>query len=275
MPPRLLAFDLDGTLLTTDKRLSTANREALADMVACGLVVALASGRLRASMQTVARQLDIDPAMLTLNGAAVYTSAAPEAEAIHRLGLQAEFADELLTHASQRDFALNFYINDTLHTVRTPRTARWTDLYVDQTSSVYEFVDSLEELRGRGPDKIIFVGDRETLDKEERYFRQHWGDQVYIVRTWDYYLEFLHRDANKGSGMAALAAAFGVDLADAAAFGDSNNDIPMLEAVGHPVAMANSTAATRDASPYVSPWSNDEDGVAREWERMKGLQNAD
>jgi Cof subfamily protein (haloacid dehalogenase superfamily) len=272
MSPKLLAFDLDGTLLTTDKRLTAANRDALSDMVAGGAVVALASGRLRASMQTVARQLDIDPAMLTLNGAAVYLSASPEAQAIHRMGLQSAYAEELLTHAASRDFALNFYTNDTLHTVRSPRTARWTNLYVDQTSSVYEFVDSLDDLRGTGPEKIIFVGDAATLDEEERYFRTLWGDQVYIVRTWDYYLEFLHRDANKGTGLAALAGAFGVDLADAAAFGDSNNDTPMLEVVGHPVAMANSTAAAREAAGYVSPWSNDDDGVAREWERMKRLK---
>jgi Cof subfamily protein (haloacid dehalogenase superfamily) len=269
MPPKLLAFDLDGTLLATDKRLSAANRDALSDMAASGAVVALASGRLRASMQTVARQLDINPAMLTLNGAAVYTSADADADAIHSMGLQVNYSEELLAHAASRDFALNFYKDDRLHTVRKAKTARWTDLYVDQTSSVYEFVDSLDSLRGTGPDKIIFVGDKAELDNEEAWFREHWGDQVYIVRTWDYYLEFLHRDANKGTGLTALANSFGIDIADVAAFGDSNNDIPMLEIAGYPIAMANSTEATKKATGYVSPWSNDEDAVAKEWERMK------
>lgn len=271
MPPRLLAFDLDGTLLTTDKRLTPANRDALTDMVTSGAKVALASGRLRSSMMTVARQLEIEPAMLTLNGAAVYTSTDPDADAIHTMGMPEEFADQLLTHAANRDFTLNFYRHDHLHTINNPRTRRWIDLYVAQTSSVYEFVDSLDELRGLGPDKIIFVGDPKELDQEEKHFRERWGDQVYIVRTWDYYLEFLHKDANKGTGIAALAQAFDLLLDDVAAFGDSNNDIPMLQVVGTPIAMANCNDATAEAAGYVSPWTNDQDAVAREWERLKEL----
>ncbi len=271
MPPRLLAFDLDGTLLTTDKRVSHANRAALNDMVQSGAVVALASGRLRQSMMNVVRQIDIAPAMLTLNGAAVYTSAEADAGAIHTIGLPDEYAHELLTHADGRDFALNFYCADRLYSVRTPLTAPWIELYVKQTSSVYEFVDTFGQLKGMGPAKIIFVGDPAVIDEQERHFRKRWGSDVYIVRTWDYYLEFLHRDANKGSGITALADSFGIDLRDVAAFGDSDNDIPMLEVVGHGIAMANATAPVKAMAPYISPWTNDQDGVAREWERLKAL----
>ncbi len=271
MPPRLLAFDLDGTLLTTDKRVSSANRQALTDMVESGAIVALASGRLRGSMLKVVSQLDIMPAMLTLNGAAVYKTADNDAPPIHTIDLPRSYAHELLNHAQGRDFALNFYCADNLYSVRSSLTASWIELYVKQTSSVYQFVDSLDHLKNMGPSKIIFVGDPAVLDEEERSFRERWDSDLYIVRTWDYYLEFLHRDANKGTGIAALADAFGVDLRDVAAFGDSDNDIPMLKTVGHGIALANSTPAVRSMAPYISPWSNDEDGVAREWERLKAL----
>lgn len=268
MPPKLLAFDLDGTLLTTDKRLTAANRDALEDMVRTGAVVALASGRLRSSMMKIASQLAITPAMLTLNGAAVYTSTDPAAEPIHTVDLPLSYARELLDHAHGKSFALNFYRDDSLYTVRTRATAPWVDLYVNQTSSEYTFVDSLTELSDMPPEKIIFVGEPSELDQQEHHFRSRWDSEIYIVRTWDYYLEFLHRDANKGTGIKALAGSFGVELSDVAVFGDAHNDIPMLRIAGHSIAMANAADDAKAAAKHVSPWTNDQDAVAREWERL-------
>ncbi len=269
MPPKLLAFDLDGTLLTTDKRLTAANRDALEDMVHSGAVVALASGRLRSSMMKIASQLAITPAMLTLNGAAVYTSTDPAAEPIHTVDLPLPYARELLDHARGQPFALNFYRDDSLYSVRTAATAPWVELYVNQTSSDYTFVDSFAELNHMQPEKIILVGAPSSLDKQEEHFRARWDSEIYIVRTWDYYLEFLHRDANKGTGITALAAAFGITLSDVAVFGDAHNDIPMLRIAGHSIAMANAAAEAKDAAGYVSPWTNDQDAIAREWERLR------
>jgi len=271
MPPRLLAFDLDGTLLATDKHLSDTNRDALLDMARSGSIVALASGRLRSSMMRYARELGIDTAMLALNGAAVYTTSAPDAPAVHTIDLPGAIAAELAADAAGKDFVLNYYRDDQVYATRTAVTAPWMGLYVRQTNSQYRFVESYEEILDRAPAKIIFVGDPAVLDKEEAHYRARWGTSVYIVRTWNYYLEFLHPTATKGTGIAALARALGVALADVAAFGDAANDIPMLEAVGHPVAMANAEEAVKRASRYVSPWSNDQDGVAREWERLKKL----
>jgi Cof subfamily protein (haloacid dehalogenase superfamily) len=271
MPPKLLAFDLDGTLLTEDKRLSDANRAALADMVACGSRVALASGRLRHSMMRYAADLPFDVAMLTLNGAAVYTTADGAAPPVSTIDLPLEYAGHLLRHAAQAGFALNFYHDDKLYTLASRRTAAWNQLYVSQTSSVYTYVDDFGSLAGIAPSKIIFVGEPAQIDAEEKRFRSLWGAQVYIVRTWDYYLEFLNRDANKGAGIRALAKAFAIPMEQVAAFGDAANDIPMIEVAGYGIAMKNATAEVKAAARRVTRYTNDEDGVAREWEELKKL----
>jgi hypothetical protein len=271
MAPKLLAFDLDGTLLTTDKRLSPRNRAALIDMVGSGAKLVLASGRLRSSMRRIAQQIEAHVSMLALNGAVVYESDHPDEEPVFSLGLPERYSRELLSFAVGRDFALNFYRDDRVVSMRTPSTEPWIALYVQQTSSEYEFVGSYEELAAARADKIIFVGAEATLDEVEVHFRARFGDDVYIVRTWNHYLEFLHRDVNKGVALRALAERLGVPLSEVAAFGDSDNDIPMLDIVGHPVAMANATDAVKARARYVSPFSNDEDGVAREWERLKAL----
>jgi Cof subfamily protein (haloacid dehalogenase superfamily) len=268
-PPKLLAFDLDGTLLTSEKKLSPANRDALVDMVKSGAVVALASGRLGASMERYMNEIPIDAAMLTLNGAAVYTGKDCGSRCVHSAPLAPFYADELIRRSSGRNYAVNYYIADKLYTVRTSTTSRWMDLYYSQTATACITVDSFLQFSGSAPSKIIFVGDSAELDKEEAAYRREWGHVLYIVRTWDYYLEFLNPQANKGSGIAALAHAYGVDCADVAAFGDANNDIPMFEKAGTGIAMKNATDEAKKAASYVSEWSNDEDAVAREWERLK------
>ena len=126
-----------------------------------------------------------------------------------------------------------------------------------------------DRFRGRQPSKIIFVGSPVVLDEQQKHFKELWGDSVYICRTWDYYLEFLNPKANKASGLEALADAYGINLSDVAAFGDAENDIPMLRKAGLGVAMANAEPEVKIAAGRVSRWTNNEDGVAREWEEIK------
>jgi Cof subfamily protein (haloacid dehalogenase superfamily) len=269
MPRRLFAFDLDGTLLTSEKQLSEANRRALREMHDGGAVVALASGRLGSSVMKVAEKLGFSPSLLTLNGAAVYIWEPGGYRQVYSVTLAQEYADQLVRYGAGKDFAVNFYSDDRLFTHRTERTARWIDVYYAQTGTEYRFVESLDELVGKQPHKIIFVGAADVLDKEEQRYRSLWNGSVYICRTWEYYLEFLDPQANKARGLAALAASCGIDPAGVVAFGDADNDIPMLREAGVSVAMSNATLGAKRAATLVSEWSNDEDGVAKEWERHK------
>ncbi len=271
MNPKLLAFDLDGTLLTTDKQLSPANRDALVDMHQSGATVALASGRIGSSMIKAVDGLDIELAMLTLNGAAVYTGRAGLTEPVYDAPLPSEYARKLVEFGSGNDFAVNYYIDDELYSVLHPQSSQWIDLYHQQTHTIYNLVDNLASFDGRSPSKIIFVGDESRLDGLEALFREKWDSELYICRTWNYYLEFLSVDADKGNGIRALAKALGIAMKDVAAFGDADNDIPMLKACGMGIAMRNATDKVKKSAWRVSSWTNDEDGVAREWENLKNL----
>jgi Cof subfamily protein (haloacid dehalogenase superfamily) len=269
MIPKLYAFDLDGTLLTSEKTLSSANAGALREMAESGAIVALASGRLGSSMMQFVPKLSVDPAMVTLNGAEVYMDSKSGSRTVYHAPLPAEFADTLVKHAVGKEFAINYYIDGRLYSVCNDRTQRWIDLYHEQTRTVYNFVDSLRDFDGDDPSKVIFVGDPADIDEEEARFRELWGDALYICRTWDYYVEFLNAKATKGNGLTALAHAYGLTINDVVAFGDADNDIPMLEAAGLGIAMGNAPQKVKNAARRVSQWTNDQDGVAREWERIK------
>jgi Cof subfamily protein (haloacid dehalogenase superfamily) len=266
---RLFAFDLDGTLLDDKKKISPGNVRALCEMAGQGAAIALATGRLGSSVRRYVRPPLDDAALLILNGAEVYTGRRRGAQRVHYAPLACEAADFLIGYAQGREFACNYYIDGRLFAVRDRRTAPWIGVYVGQTGSRYRLVPSLGRFRGRRPSKVIFVGASAVIDKEEKYFRKLWGDSVYICRTWDHYLEFLDPLANKAAGTGALAKAYGVAWPEIAAFGDAANDIPMLRKAGLGVAMANALDEVKRAASRVSPWTNNDDGVAREWEVIK------
>lgn len=268
MPRKLFAFDLDGTLLDSHKRISDANAEALGEMARLGHIVCLASGRLISSVRQYTSPR-FDPAYITLNGAAVYTRESEGRSLISSTRLPAQYADHLIDYAQDKDFVLNYYIDDRLYAVKNQKTAPWIDYYYQQTRTPYEFLDTLEGFRGAHPFKTIMVGDDAYLDEEERHFRKKWdADSVYIVRTCPYYLEFLNPDGNKARGLSALAQAYEIPHTQVYAFGDADNDTPLLTRAGVGIAMRNATETTKNAADRVSPWTNDEDGVAREWERI-------
>lgn len=268
MKPRLLAFDLDGTLLNSKKELSPANRAALQEMSASGAVVAFASGRLGSSMHQYVPALGFDIAMLTLNGAAVFSDSNMHTRIYHS-PLDSKFADYLIDYHRNKPFALNYYINDKLYSTDNEQNRQWRDLYFQQTRTQYHMLSTFDSMKKSSPSKIIFVGDPHDLDLQELFFRKMWDNSVYICRTWDYYLEFLNLNANKGSGLEALASSYSIDLNDVIAFGDATNDIPMLQKAGLGIAMKNAHPDVCSAAHKVSAWSNDEDAIAKEWELIK------
>ena len=270
MTPKLFAFDLDGTLLDSGKRVRPANAAAVRRISETGAAVALASGRLGCGVRRYAPELGIDPALVVLNGAEVYTSSKPEAPRVYYAPLDAARAEHLIDYCKDKPVALNFYHNDTLYSAKTDKNAKWTDLYHEQTGVSYNFIDkNFSAVAGLTPSKMIFIGDPAYIDEQEARFQALWGaggdNSVYVCRTWNYYLEFMNPKATKGIGLAALCDALGINISDAAAYGDAENDIPMLTAAGYGTAMKNADPAVKQAAPRVTEMTNEEDWVAKEW----------
>ena len=268
MLPKLCAFDLDGTLLTTDKTISRETINALTEMDRRGITVVLASGRMVSSMIPYARQLPFKTPLITLNGACIYTDPDRLTTPIYHAPLQERFVTDLVNAASRHDVALNYYYDSHLYVVRTPQTGRWIDLYHRQTQTPYTEIDEYARFSGCSPSKIIFVGAPRHLDALAADFQHRWRDRVYVCRTWEYYLEFLDPRANKGTALSVLADRQGCPAERIMAFGDAENDIPMLAFCGEGIAMANACDAAKAAARRVLPWTNDDDGIAREWQRL-------
>ncbi|MCL2182751.1 MAG: Cof-type HAD-IIB family hydrolase [Chitinispirillia bacterium] len=273
MIPKLFAFDLDGTLLDSEKRIRPANAAAIREMHGSGAAIALASGRIGAGVRKYAHALKIDPALVVLNGAEVYTGAGNGAKRIRYAPLDTQYAEFLTNYGAGKPIAVNFYHDDKLYTVKTAANSEWTALYNRETGVNYNCIDNFAAMDSLTPSKIIFVGAPDYISELEDFFRSKWdGNTVYVCRSWTHYLEFMNPNASKGLGLAALCNALGIDIKDAAAYGDAENDIPMLAAAGHGTAMKNSPEEVKSSAKRTTELTNNEDWVAKEWARY--LSNA-
>ena len=260
---RLIALDLDGTLLDRQGQLSPADAAALRQQQQRGVLVVLASGRMTDSIRKVAAALGLNGPIIAYNGARVTDGQARSGRILLHRPLPARYADELIAYAKEQRFHLNYYLEEVLYGVDTPELRPFADLYTRQTGSQFCFVDDLERFRGCAPTKIILITEPPRRDELYRFWQEKWGQKVWVTTTNPEYLEFLHKEASKGAALEVIAREYGIPQQETMAFGDGRNDIPMLQWAGLGVAVANAESECKQAADYVSAFTNDESAVAR------------
>ena len=255
--PGLIALDLDGTLLTHDKLISSPNRAAVRRAIDAGIAVVLASGRMHEATVRYAHMLDMaaNTPVVSYNGGLVRTVGGYTLS--HR-PVPPEVADYLIAFTRERGLHLNYYLNDTLYVTGMDE---WSVLYNSRTGSVPVAVGDLGKFAGQSPTKLIIIGSNATTDDLLGPMRDHFGSSLYVTKTDDEYLEFMNADASKAAALEVAANFLGIPQSASAAFGDNQNDIPMLKWAAWGVAMANARPEVKLAAQEVG-LSADEDGVA-------------
>jgi len=269
-PFRIIALDLDGTLLNALGEISAEDAAALRRFAERGGIVVLASGRMTPTIRTRQRALGLDGPTITYNGALVRAPEAEGGEVLRRQPLPARYADELIEYARQQRLCLNYYLGEKLYAEDAPELRRFADLYSRRTEAVYHFLPDLRALAGSDPTKALIVTDRtvpgapDARHRDELYAVWHgrWGDEITVERSEPEYLEFLHKEAHKGAALATVAERYGVDRSLVLAIGDSYNDITMLEWAGCGVAVANAAEEAKGIADWVSPRTHNQSAVA-------------
>ena len=263
---RLIALDLDGTLLTSDRQLTEENAAALERAAKEGIEIVPATGRFYRGMPQIIRDLPYVRYVISINGAQVYDvvqqktvcgSEIPWQRAVSVM----ERLDELpviydcfqdgwgwMTQRlyDQIDrYTANFYTLDMLRRLRTP---------------VPELKAWLKE-RGAGVQKIqMFFLDMELRAEMLRSLPEEFRD-LFVSTAIVNNIEINSREATKGVALQKLAAHLGIPVEQTMAFGDDRNDLTMLEAAGIGVAMGNAAEEVRKAANYVTDDCN-HSGVA-------------
>jgi hypothetical protein len=258
---RLVATDLDGTLLRRDGTVSDRARRALAAAQAAGLVVVLVTGRPPRFVRSVAAGIGLTGLVICCNGALVYdlggeTIAAhtPLAEAVARR-IVARLRAAVPGVAFAVELGLRFGCEPAYADGR-PASAEQAALIADALGLCREPVT-----------KLIAFHRELTPAAMLPLVQHHVGGEAMATISGAPFVEIGAAGADKGRALAALCGRLGITAAEVVAFGDMPNDLTLLGWAGHSVAMANGHAEVLARAHEIAP-SNEEDGVALVLERL-------
>lgn len=269
---RIVALDLDGTLLDSQKRLSPRNRAALERAAERGMLVVPTTGRFFGMMPAAVRDLPFVRYAITINGAQVYDRVRDEA--IVREEMPLETAVGVMETLDSYDVIYDCY-RDNWGWMTASMQARAEDYAPDEhyLRMVREFRHPVAELKAHlrrtaasgGVQKIMLFarrgdGESSTLDAVRLEIAARFPE-IRVTASTRNNLELNSSGAHKGNALRLFAERLGLSLENCAAFGDGLNDLSMVEAAGLGVAMANAVPEVKAAAARET-LSNDEDGVA-------------
>ncbi|TMF48765.1 MAG: Cof-type HAD-IIB family hydrolase [Chloroflexi bacterium] len=263
MAIRLLAIDLDGTLVNHQLEMDPRDVAAVQAAAAAGVTVVLATGRMFKSSLRYAEPLGLKGPIINYQGAVVREIAS--GEVWYRCELSVEMQQRVLAFAEPRDWHVNAYVNEVVYTARARPEA---DLYARVAMVTYEVVGPLSKWVRQDSTKMVLV----DLDPREVPARMAelsaWmGDIGRVTRSLDWFIEVVNPQVSKAKALAMVAERLRIPQADVCAIGDNLNDEDMVTWAGFGVAMGNAPAALKQVAKFVTG-SISEAGVAQVIERF-------
>ena len=265
---RLIALDIDGTLLNSRWEVSEANRAAIAEATRRGIEVALVTGRRYNFALLVVRQIDSPLTMIVNNGALVRTN---DGRTQLRHLLPRQTARQVLDATLPwRDSAAVVFDRPLDNQVILEKID-WEDPtrggYYKRNREFLAEAHPLESCLIDDPIQIMYTGSVEPMRQVESAlrdvpFRDHFSLAVTVYEDRDFsMLDVIHPAASKGAALSEWAGFRGIAPQEILAIGDNHNDLEMLSFAGTPVVMGNSVPELKERGWHVTR-SNDEDGVA-------------
>ena len=254
---RMLAIDLDDTLLNDKLQISQRNKEYIRRAKEAGVHVTLATGRMYCSALPYAQELNINLPLITYQGALVKEAGSGEV-LLHR-PVPLELAREAMAWVKKLGYHINLYMDDKLYVEKmTPEAETYMRISGITAHPVGDLVAFMQE----APTKVLFVGEVRELDQLELAMRQHFASSLHICKSKPHFLEISHPEATKGHALDTLARRSGLTAEQVIAIGDAPNDLEMIEYAGLGAVMGNASPEVKEKANYVAS-SNEEDGVAQ------------
>lgn len=266
MDVKLIALDLDGTVLNSKGKLSEETKEGLMTVMDNGVNVCIASGRAFDSLPEEVLEVPGIKYAITSNGAAIYKT--KNKELIKAYKLLADSVDLILSMSKKYKritfecfingtaYADKAYINDPLIVGDNVRSVEYIRKTRHQVDNIVEFISNNKE----NLDCMNIILGNQDIRKDIIEEISSKTSDVYITSASPVMLEFSYKDCGKAAGLRFLSDYLGIDRDLIVAFGDADNDIDMIKFAGAGIALSNACQALKDEADYIT-LSNDEDGV--------------
>jgi Cof subfamily protein (haloacid dehalogenase superfamily) len=263
------AFDLDGTILRRDLRITGRTLAAMQGLRDRGVRLVVATGRRFEGAREHAGRLgfaDEDP-VICYGGSMVRRM---NGETLLHRTLPRDLGVEVLQWAAERDLLTRVFVDGRVITSpRTPAALKHLRNYEEPGLSVVENPADWLRSGGEEPTKLVLVDQPGDVEGWLREAQDAFHGRLFVTRSLPHYVEVGGLEGTKSKALRFLCERWGIDPGRAIAFGDADNDVDMLRFVGHGVAVGGMTDEVREAADAVAPPVH-EDGVAIYLEKILG-----
>ena len=268
LPIRLIALDIDGTLVDQDLVIGERTLAAIGEAMRRGIAVSLATGRTATSSMPFAEALGLTGPLLAQQGALIRAMPAPGARGLGRLlshrPLKPEVTIEIVRWCRERALLPHFNYLEWMVVASDEERLEEYRLFVGDRLRV---VPDILARAAHPVTKVVAIGEGEhSLDVLDEA-RAHFAGRAEVTLSHPRFLEFVAPGVSKGAAIRWLARRLGVPIGQSMAIGDQYNDLEMIGEVGHGVAMPSAPAAVLAAARYVAP-PVAEEGAAQMIERI-------
>lgn len=270
---KLVAIDLDGTLLLEDGTISEQNVKAIKDVQKQGDVITICSGRSLHDTQNIISRTGINCPVITGNGAvAVYNE-----QLLHQYVMEEKLTRELIEWLDPRDFYYELYTNKGVMLVNDSKLRlknelsneadyclNWANGQIDIQFAQHgmQFVNHYSDMNISDLDVYkVYVMSFDKAKLQTLYSLLEGRDDLSHTNSGWTKVEIAHKDTNKGVGLQSMASHLQIPLEQTMAIGDNFNDVPMFQIAGTSIAMGNAVSEIQQQCTYVTK-SLDDDGVA-------------
>lgn len=256
---KLLALDMDGTLLNKDHNISNENCDAIRKAIEMGVKVVLTSGRPLSGLQDHLNKLNLtteEDYVISLNGSIIQNAKSKEVLYKNRLSL--EEVKYIYNLSTEMGIAIHAI---TMDKCITPKWNKYAEFEAKLNNLEVELVDFDKLDSNTEIIKLMLSEEKEILDKIIPKLPQKLYNEFSISKSAPFYIDVLPNKVSKGYAIEALAKKLGIEKNEIICMGDAGNDEHMIKYAGLGVAMGNADDELKEVANYITK-SNDEHGVA-------------
>ena len=256
MKYKLIAFDMDGTLVNRDGAIPAATIGAIKQAMSQGVQVTLATGRMFRSAARCARQLGVTIPIISYQGSLVADPVS--GKILQHTPMSIAVVKEAIEIARQAPVHLNIYMDDELY---VDEITDGLKRYAERNGVEPHLVSDLVSCLTKDPTKLMVWGDPTELDKVCPLLTERLSSRCLITRSYPTLCEVGHSDTGKGNALKFLSGLLGIEQRETVAVGDGLNDIDMIEWAGLGVVIDTAPEAVKTMADWIVKISP-EDGLA-------------
>ena len=259
---KIIALDLDDTLLTNELKITPRTVTALQKAAGKGIYIVLCSGRAENAILPYVRQLNIagfqaGRYLIAINGAEVFDLHTRLPIMTRKLG--ADVLHFVYEEAQKRGLPAQVYDASTIY---ASEDNKWTRVDAQLCGLRLEIVKDFSAFIEAGHPKMVVPADPADVEKFTPFLKEKLKGRAEVFISKPFFLEIMPPDCGKGEAVLWLADRLGIPQSQTMAFGDSMNDESMIRKTAYGVAMCNGLEYIRNAAGFVTRRNNNEDGIA-------------